>query len=218
MSLLWGWIKWAIAALLMGVLSIYLLNQYVIISTKEKIYTDLKQVPAKKAAIVLGTNKYIAKGKLNYYYIYRIRAAAALWKAGKVKAILVSGDNATKQYNETKRMKDDLIKAGVPKAYIATDYAGFRTLDSLVRAKEVFGLENYIIISQKFHLERALFIANAKGYKAIGFAAKEIEGTPSAKKMMLREYFARVKAFLDLYLLHTEPKFYGKKVKVQYKS
>jgi len=183
-----------------GILSIYLLDRYMDFTARDRIYTDVKTVPHKKAALLLGTAKYIAKGKKNYFYVYRIRAAVALWKGRKVDAIVVSGDNATKYYNETIRMKNDLVKAGVPKKYITADYAGFRTLDSIVRAEAVFDLEDYIIISQKFHLERALFIAKAKGQKVIGFAAKELEGTKAARKMQMREYLARVKAFLDVYV------------------
>ena len=201
-----------------GILSVYLLDRYIDFTTQDAIYTDIKTVPHKKAALLLGTAKYIARGKKNYFYVYRIRAAAALWKAGKVDAIVVSGDNATKYYNETIRMEKDLIKAGIPKKYIAADYAGFRTLDSVVRAEAIFDLEDYIIVSQKFHLERALFIAKAKGQKVIGFAAKELEGTKAARKMQIREYLARVKAFLDVYILGTEPKFYGKKEKVNYRK
>ncbi len=211
-------IKWTVILSVVGILSIYLLDRYMDLSARDRIYTDVKTVPHKKAALLLGTAKYIAKGKKNYFYVYRIRAAATLWKAGKVDAIVVSGDNATKYYNETIRMKNDLVKAGVPKKYITADYAGFRTLDSIVRAEAVFDLEDYIIISQKFHLERALFIAKAKGQKVIGFAAKELEGTKAARKMRMREYLARVKAFLDVYILGTEPKFYGKKEKVNYRK
>ncbi len=182
------------------------------------IYSTVKEVPAKKAALLLGTSKYIAKGKKNYFYTYRIEAAAALWRAGKIKAIVVSGDNATKYYDETTRMYNDLIKAGVPARYIAKDYAGYRTLDSVMRAKAIFDLEDYIIISQRFHLERALFLAHAKGQKAIGFKAKDIAGTPAAYRMQTREFLAKTKAFLDVYLLDTQPKFYGEKKKVKYKK
>jgi len=115
-------------------------------------------------------------------------------------------------------MQKDLIKAGVPKQYIALDNSGFRTLDSIVRAEKVFGLKEYIIVSQPFHLERALFIAKAKGQDVIGFAAKQIKGTKAAKKMTHREYLARVKAFLDVYLLHTQPIFLDDRVKVNYKK
>ncbi len=218
MRFIFQFIKWIFILSFTVLLSGYLLDRYISYTSDRHIYTEIKDLPQKKAALLLGTAKYIAKGKKNYFYVYRIRAAVALWKAGKVKAILVSGDNETKYYNETARMQKDLIKAGVPKEYISLDYAGFRTLDSVVRAEAVFDLENYIIVSQQFHLERALFIAKAKGQKVIGFAAKDIAGTKAAKKMAVREYLARVKAFLDVYILYTEPKFYGKKEKVNYKK
>jgi len=182
------------------------------------IYSTVKEVPPKKAALLLGTSKYIAKGKKNYFYTYRIEAAVALWRAGKIKAIVVSGDNASKYYDETTRMYNDLIKAGVPARFIAKDDAGFRTLDSVMRAEAIFDLKDYIIISQRFHLERALFLAHAKGQKAIGFKAKDLRGTPAAYKMQTREILAKTKAFLDVYLLDTQPKFYGEKKRVRYRK
>jgi len=203
---------------LVGIVAVYSLDRYISYTAQSSIYTDIKTVPHRKAALLLGTAKYVAKGKKNYFYVYRIRAAVALWKAGKVDAIVVSGDNASKYYNETIRMQKDLIKMGVPKKYIALDYAGFRTLDSIVRAEALFGLKDYTIISQKFHLERAIYIAKAKGQNVIGFAAKDIPGTNSARKMAFREYFARVKAFLDVYILDTRPLFLGDKVKVNYRK
>ncbi len=204
--------------LFLGIAFIYALDRYINYTAQPYIYKEVKKVPHKRAALLLGTAKYVAKGKKNYFYVYRIRAAVALWKAGKVDAILVSGDNASKYYNETIRMQKDLIKAGVPKKYIALDYAGFRTLDSVVRAETLFDLKDYIIISQKFHLERALYLAKTKGQDVIGFAAKDIPGTKAAKKMAFREYFARVKAFLDVNILHTKPLFLGDKVKVNYRK
>jgi len=182
------------------------------------LYGNVKDIPEKKAALVLGTSKYMIGGGKNYFYTYRIRAAAALFKAGKVKTIVVSGDNSTKYYNETTKMQKDLIQAGVPRQYISIDPLGVRTLDSVVRAEAIFDLKDYIIVSQKFHLERALFIANAKGQKAIGFMAKDIPGTAAAYRMKAREYLARAKAFLDVYILHTAPRFDGKKEKVNYKK
>ncbi|MAD40974.1 MAG: vancomycin resistance protein [Arcobacter sp.] len=183
----------------------------------EDIFTDIKKVPAKKAALVLGTAKYIAKGKQNYFYTYRIRAAAQLWKARKIDAIVVSGDKST-YYDEVTLMYKDLIKAGVPSKYITKDFYGYRTFDSIVRAKEVFGLDDYIIVSQKFHLNRALYIAHEKGQRAIGFAAKDIEGTKAYKKMLEREELAQIKAFLDINILMTKPKVLGKKIKVNYRN
>jgi SanA protein len=210
-------ITYLLISLIVGVGAILTINYTVRSTTKERIYTSIKEIPAKRAALLLGTTKYIATGQQNYFYIYRIRAAVRLWKSGKIKAIVVSGDNGTKYYDETTTMYDDLIKAGIPARYITRDYAGFRTLDSVVRAKAIFGLEDYIIISQRFHLERALFIAKAKGQKVIGYVAKDIPGTDAALKMKFREYLARTKAFLDLYVLGTDPKFYGKKEKVTYR-
>jgi len=181
------------------------------------IYDDIEKVPAKKACLLLGTSKYLRNGHINYFYKYRIDATVKLFKSGKVKAIIVSGDNGREEYDEATQMYEDLIARGIPERYITRDYAGFRTLDSIVRAKAIFDLEDYIIVSQRFHLERAIYIAHAKGQKVVGFVAKDFKNTIWAKRMEHRELLARAKAFLDLYILHKEPKFYGKKEKVEYK-
>jgi SanA protein len=180
------------------------------------IYSDINKVPAKKAVLVLGTSKYFRGGQINYYYKYRIDSAVKLFKAGKVKAIVVSGDNGSKNYDEPTTMHDDLVARGIPSRYITIDYAGFRTLDSIVRAEAIFSLEDYIIVSQRFHLERAIYLAHAKGQKVTGFVAKDFKNTIWAKRMQHRELLARAKAFIDVHL-GVEPKFYGEKVKVQYR-
>ena len=212
---LFKWILWIIFFILMGLVSIDL---YISKQADSDIYNDVNKVPAKKAALVLGTAKYMIGGGKNYFYTYRIRAAVELFKTGKVKTIVVSGDNSTKYYNETGKMQKDLVAAGIPSKYISVDPLGVRTLDSVVRAEAIFDLKDYIIVSQRFHLERALFIAKAKGQKVIGYKAKDIPGTAAAYRMKVREYLARVKAFLDVYVLHTKPKFDGKKEKVNYKK
>ena len=212
------WIKRVFFLVVVGLLAMVAVDRYVAYVGSRYIYDDLHKLPHKRAALLLGTTKYVARGRKNYFYLYRIRAAAALWKARKIDAIVVSGDNGTRYYDETTAMYRDLIRAGVPARYITRDYAGFRTLDSVVRAQAIFGLKDYIIISQPFHLERALFIAHAKGQHAIGFAAKDIPGTSAAYRMKVRELLARTKAFLDLYVLGTEPKFYGKKERVRYRN
>ena len=181
------------------------------------IFTDIKKVPHKKAALVLGTAKYVSKGKQNYFYTYRIRATVKLWKAKKIDAIVVSGDKSV-NYDEVTSMYKDLVKAGVPSKYITKDFAGYRTFDSIIRAKEIFGLDDYIIVSQKFHLNRALYIAHGKGQKAIGFAAYDIKGTETAKKMQERESLAKIKAYLDLHILMTKAKVLGEKIKVNYRN
>lgn len=211
------WLAIIVILGLAGVGLILLLNSSIAHGSKDRIYESVDKIPSKKAALLLGTSKYLSKNRINYYYKYRIEAALRLWKAGKVKAIIVSGDNGTKYYDETTSMQQDLIKAGVPSKYISKDYAGFRTLDSIVRAKEVFGIDDFVIISQNFHLERALYIADAKHIKAIGFRAKDFANTRWAMRMQYREYLARTKAFLDLYILGTEPKFLGKKEHISYK-
>ena len=185
-------------------------------SYADQIYHDSAAIPHKKAALVLGTAKY-AMGRENLFFNARIDAAVALYKAGKVDAIVVSGDNGRKSYDEPTDMRDDLIKRGVPEKYITLDYAGFSTLDSVVRANAIFDLDDFIIVSQQFHIERALYIADKKGLKAIGFPAKDIQGFWGAK-VRKREILARFKAFLDLHVLGTEPKFYGEKVKVEYRN
>lgn len=210
--------RWTFVIVLSAMAGVFVLDGYIAKQAAPDLYGSVETVPAKKAALVLGTAKYMMGGGKNYFYIYRIRAAAELFKAGKVKAIVVSGDNSTKHYNETTKMKQDLIKAGVPGRYITIDPLGVRTLDSVVRAEAIFDLKDYIIVSQKFHLERALFLAKAKGQKAIGFMAKDIPGTTAAYRMKAREYLARAKAFLDVYILHTTPRFDGKKEKVNYKN
>jgi len=184
---------------------------------KPSIYSNVHQVPAKKAALVLGCSKYLSNGNKNYFYKYRIEAATKLFKAGKVKAIVVSGDNSSKGYDETTAMYEDLVKKGIPKQYIERDYAGFRTLDSIVRAKAIFDLEDYIIVSQRFHLERAIYIAKEKEQKVLGFVAKGFDNTIWAERMRRRELLARVKAVLDLQVFDVEPKFYGEKVSVTYR-
>ncbi len=181
------------------------------------IYSDINKIPAKRVALVLGTTKYLSNGNINYFFKYRIDATVALFNAGKIQAIVVSGDNGNKSYDEPTMMRDDLMARGIPEAYITLDYAGFRTLDSIVRAEKIFDLEDYIIVSQQFHLERAIYIAHQKGQKVIGFVAKDFKNTIWAKRMEHRELLARAKAFLDLKILDKEPKFYGRKEKVNYK-
>jgi SanA protein len=107
--------------------------------------------------LVLGTSQYLKNGYLNWYFKYRIEATVELYKKGKIDFILVSGDNSHKNYDEPTAFKNELIKRGIPADQIYLDYAGFRTLDSVVRAKEIFGQTSITIISQKFHNERAIY-------------------------------------------------------------
>jgi SanA protein len=174
---------------------------------------DVKATPEAPVAVVLGTAAHVAGGWNNYFFKYRMEAAAALYKAGKVKALIVSGDNGTHSYDEPTDMKLALIKLGVPEEKIVCDYAGFRTLDSVVRAKEVFGQQRVIFVSQRFHNARAIYLARAFGMEAYGLNAKDVPVKLSVKTF-LREKLACVKAVLDVNVLGTGPKFLGEKVAV----
>lgn len=179
----------------------------------EKTYTSSTIIKKNKVGLVLGTSKFSKGGGINLYFKYRINAAVELYNKGKIDFILVSGDNGTKYYDEPTAFKKELINNGIPKDKIFLDYAGFRTLDSVVRAKEVFGQSSITIISQKFHNERAIYIAEKHGINAIGFNAKDINGSYGLKTK-LREYFAKTKAFLDI-ILGIQPKFLGAKIEIK---
>jgi len=202
--------KWTTICFVLLLCFIFFSNFIIIKSTQNKIYSTISEAPSKKVGLLLGTSRYVIGGHTNLFFKYRITAAVTLYKSGKIKHILVSGDNRKENYNEPKQMQKALIEQGIPISAITLDYAGLRTLDSVVRCKKVFDQEDFIIISQRFHVERALFIANKFDISAVAFAAK----TPSDSysfKTKVREVFAKVKAVIDLYIIHKKPKFLGKK-------
>jgi SanA protein len=173
----------------------------------------VEALPEAPVAVVLGTAPRLADGRVNLFFRPRLEAAARLFKSGKVKALIVSGDNGSKNYDEPTEMKRVLIELGVPEEKIVCDFAGFRTLDSIVRAKEVFGQSRFIVVSQRFHNERAVYLARASGIEAWGLNAKDVPVALSLKTF-LREKLACVKAVLDVNVFHTQPKFLGEKVAV----
>lgn len=183
------------------------------LQARDRLYSDIDQIPKKKVALLLGTVKRLRHGRINRYFQYRINAAVQLYQAGKIKHIIASGDNHTRFYNEPRDMKQALMDQGIPNEAITLDYAGFRTLDSVVRCKEVFLQDDIIIVSQAFHNRRALFISDFYGINAIGFNAEDVPLEEDIKTK-IREYFARFKAVLDLYILRTQPRFLGEKVKI----
>ncbi|MEJ2163312.1 MAG: ElyC/SanA/YdcF family protein [Robiginitalea sp.] len=182
-------------------------------STADRIYKEVENIPQNKVGLVLGTARHQIGGGINPYYQSRIDATIELFRAGKISYVLVSGDNGSVYYNEPNTIKKDLMERGIPEKRIFLDYAGFRTLDSMVRAKIIFGLDSVTVISQEFHNERALFIASRKDLHAIGYNARDISGSQGFK-VQVREYFARVKVFLDL-IFNTQPKFYGKRIEIE---
>ena len=186
----------------------YLVNN----DTKNQIYTDINTIPKNRVGLLLGTAKYNDKGRniVNVYYQNRIDAAVALYMAGKIDYIIVSGDNSP-YYNEPALMRLDLIARGVPPKRIYMDNAGFRTLDSILRCSYVFGQDHFTIISQEFHNQRALFIANHKKITAIAYNAAEGDSYISAT---LREKLARVKMVFDL-ILNKQAMFYGERIDIK---
>jgi SanA protein len=205
--------KWIILLFCSVVLFVVVSNVIIIQTTKSKIYTAMDTVPQKDVALLLGTSKYTVGGYTNLFFKYRIKAAVDLYNQGKVKHIIVSGDNSLQSYNEPREMLKALILLGIPDSVITLDFAGFRTLDSVVRCKKVFGQSKVIIVSQRFHIERALFIAEKYDMEAIGFAAQSPPERYSLSTHF-REYFAKTKAVIDLYIIHKEPKFLGEKIQI----
>ena len=194
-------------------LVIVLSNLVIEQATKGKTYDQVLDIPENKVGLVLGTARRLVEGGLNPYYTHRIQATVQLYEAGKIKFVLVSGDNGSVYYNEPTTIKKDLVKAGIPAEQIFLDYAGFRTLDSMVRAKVIFGLDSVTVISQDFHNKRAIYLAEKKGLTAIGFNAEDVPGNPGLK-VHIREYLARVKVFVDL-LMNTQPRYYGNRIEIR---
>jgi len=206
-------IKWSCVTLLILTSLIFICNYWVIKSTKAQLYSEINDIPANDVALLLGASKTTVRGNTNLYFAYRIEAAAELFKAGKVKHIIVSGDNHKKEYDEATDMRDALIEKGVPDSCITLDYAGFRTLDSMVRCLKIFKQKNITVISQSFHNQRAAFIGNYYDMNVVAFNAKDVPAQYSLKTK-IREYFAKFKAVIDLYIIHKQPKFLGEEVKI----
>ena len=190
-------LKFLSISLVLMLLAVYFSNFLVKQTAKTKLYNTTESIPYNKVGLLLGTGKKLSNGNLNLYYKYRIDAAVTLFKANKITYILISGDNSKTNYDEPTEMKNDLILQGVPANKIILDYAGFRTLDSVVRSQVIFGLDKITVISQEFHNERALYIAKQKGIEAVGFNAKSVTARYGFKTQ-LREKLARVKMILDL--------------------
>lgn len=205
-------LKIIVLVLFLVIVSIPLSNKVIQNNATSKTFNSVKNIPKNKVGLLLGTIKYLSNGHINLYYAYRLNAALKLYKAKKIQFIVISGDNSSKDYDEPTDFKNDLMKGGVPEDKIFLDYAGFRTLDSVVRAKEIFGQDSITVISQQFHNERAIYLAEWYDIKAIGFNAKSITGRYGFR-VKLREYLARVKVFVDI-LFRVQPKFLGDKITI----
>lgn len=210
---LFKFIKISIILVSIPLFFIFIANISIELSTRGKTYADTEKIPHNKVGLVLGTSKFLKSGSINLYFKYRIEATVKLYKAGKIDFVLVSGDNGNKQYDEPTDFKNELVANGIPEEKIFLDYAGFRTLDSVVRAKKVFGQNNLTFISQEFHNERAIYLAKKNDIQAVGFNAKDTSGRYGIR-VKIREYFARTKVFFDI-LFRVKPKFLGDPIEIK---
>jgi SanA protein len=190
-------------------------NLTAIWASRGRLFDDVSKVPETQVGLVFGTTDKMLDGRDNLYFNYRIDAAVDVWNAGKVETLIVSGDNLSDPpyYNEPDKMRRALIKRGVPEDRIVSDPRGMRTLDSVVRAKEIFGTDTVLLISQRFHNERAIYLAEANGIRAFGFNARDVD-TQAGLKTRIREIGARVKMWLDVNFLNTRPGSLGKKIEL----
>ena len=193
-----------LVGLLLIILALAAMDLWITRSTAPRVHSTTDDLPTHEFALVLGTSPQVANGRTNLFFKYRIDAAATLFHEKTVRQLILSGATGAGGYDEPEAMRQALLKKGVPDEAMLLDRAGSRTLDSVVRAKKVFGIREMIIVSQQFHDERALFIADRHGISAIGFAAKDVSRL-GGMKVKLREVLARAKAVLDLYLLDKQP-------------
>lgn len=208
-------LKYIISLAMMPVLFVLLTNAWVVLSTSGQVSTDIRALDDRyQIALVLGTSRYQVGGGDNRYFTGRMEAVTQLYNQGKIRHIIVSGDNETAYYNEPVEMQKALIERGVSKADITLDYAGFRTLDSVVRCKEVFDQQYFIIVTQQFHGYRAQYISQYYGLDTEVFAAED-DVYSSMMKLRLREVLARSMAVIDLYILDRQPRFLGEKVIIE---
>ena len=192
----------------------FALGNMLIADKAEYVHDELKSVPECDVALVLGCSPKLGE-RNNLFFLSRMDAAAELYHAGKVKKLILSGDNGRKGYNEPEAMRQALIAKGVPDSVIYCDYAGFSTLDSVVRAKTIFGADNFIVVSQRFHCERAIFLAGVHGINAYGFAAADVQLPYWKYKNRFRESLARGAALLDV-ITFRSPRFGGEMVDMDF--
>ncbi|MFT5433201.1 MAG: SanA protein [Myxococcota bacterium] len=190
----------AVVALLSGDIVIDL-------QASDHVYASVDTVPERHVAIVPGARVY-SDGTPSPALEHRLECARRLLEAGKVEMILVSGDHAAPEYDETNAMQSWLMDHGVAANQIALDHAGFRTLDTMQRAARVFGVKSAVICTHEFHQGRSVFLARQAGIDAVGLIA-DLVPDPAATRNAMRESVARAWALLDVYVLGTEPRHLG---------
>lgn len=193
--------------------SLIVCNQMIVNNANGKTFYEIDSITTSDYGLLLGTTPQTRIGRrTNYFFKYRIDATERLYKAGKIKRILISGDeNSLDGVNEVECMKDSLIAHGVDANDIILDGKGFRTLDAVVRAVKVYNIHSFVIISQRFHNERAIYLTEYLGHEVHDIQGYNAADPTSKMALMtyVREYFARVKVFVDI-LTGKEPATYEK--------
>ena len=201
-------VKIALSAIGAALLLVLAANAWVVSATRAFIVEDMGRLSVHDVGVVLGTSPFTRHGNRNLLFTHRMMAAAELYAAGRVRHLLLSGANPDRTYNEPRKMYQALRRLGVPDSALTFDFAGFRTLDSIVRAQQVFGLDRFVIVSQRYHVYRALFIARYNGVEAMAYIRPQ-EDRRQPLRAEAREYLARFKAVVDLFLLAKGPRFLG---------
>ncbi|MGQ0586704.1 MAG: SanA/YdcF family protein [Gammaproteobacteria bacterium] len=182
----------------LAVVLVLLANRWVINSTDSMLFKDSSLMPDNEVGLVLGCSPFASSGKPNPQFRGRMQAAAELYRLGKVKSLILSGANPDQRYNEPKKMREALLELGIPSEAMVLDFAGDSTYESITRARIVFGLTEFTLVTQKYHAYRALFLARKTGARAVAYQAP-IDGVDGPGfRHPPREVFARVLAVLDV--------------------
>jgi SanA protein len=200
----------AIGALAAGVCGAFLAwsNWWVSRAGQGRLYSRVEEIPIYDVALVLGAAPKLGDGRPNLFFVYRMDAAAKLYSAGKVRRLILSGNARGNGYNEAAAMKRELLARNLPAEAMLLDTGGIRTLDSVIRAREVFGAKRLIVVSQEFHNRRALFFCDHHSVDAVALNAESVAFS-TAPRTWVRELLARAVAVLDVYVFNTRPRFGG---------
>ena len=209
----WFWLHWRISVVVLSLSAIFIalgLNVYVNLVTSSRRYTNISKVPQKPVAIVLGAG-ILSDGTPTPMLADRVSAAAELYKQGRVQKLLMSGDNSSEDYDEVTAMQDYAMELGVSPEDITLDHAGFSTYESCYRASYVFGIQQAVLVTQKFHLSRAVYLCNHLNVNATGLGTPDWEIYPFRNVMFysLREKFSTLKALWEIHITRPQPTFLG---------
>ncbi|MBD3307129.1 hypothetical protein GF339_11945 [candidate division KSB3 bacterium] len=207
---------WVLSAcvICLGLGGIAGINAFMQWTLEESLYREAEAVPKAYTALILGA-KVFSSGRLSHMLEDRVLTGLELYQQGKVQKLLLSGDHGQVEYDEVNAMREYLLDRGVPPQDIFMDHAGFRTYESMYRARDVFQVQDVVIVTQEFHLARSVYTARALGLEAYGLVADRRPYTPASQmKSDLREILARVKAFLDVEILRPTPTYLGEAIPI----